>query len=119
MSALRMRLRAAARLTAGIAVTVALGVSIGGCGASSIALDPVARAAAATSGAGGAHTALTAQVEAGSLPAPFTMSGRGFFNYHTREGMLTLQLSGLPESAGTSLPAGPLRMEEIFKSSTI
>jgi len=58
-------------------------------------------------------------VDAAGLAAPFTMSGTGFFNYRSREGMLSLQMSGLPASAATALPAGPLEMEELFKSSAI
>jgi len=91
-----------------------------GCGNSgSVALDPVAQAADVTSNAGGAHMSLTAQVSAGSLPATFTMSGEGFFNYKSREGALSLDMSGLPAAASTSAPSGKLRMEEIFKSSTV
>jgi hypothetical protein len=120
MSGPRMRLRSAAGPVAPIAVAFALALSIGGCGSSGVvALDPVARAADATSRVGGAHIAITAQVEAAALSTPFTMSGGGFFNYRTHEGMLSLQMSGLPGAAATTLPPGPLQMEEIFKSSTI
>ena len=118
MSGPRMRLRSAACPLAPIAVAFAL--SIGGCGGSGVAaLDPVARAADATSHVGGAHIAITAQVQAAALSTPFTMSGGGFFNYRTREGVLSLQMSGLPGATATTLPPGPLQMEEIFKSSTI
>jgi hypothetical protein len=101
-------------------VAFALVLPISGCGSSGVAaLDPVARAADATSHVGGARIAITAQVEAAALPTPFTMTGGGFFNYRTREGVLSLQMSGLPGAAATTLPPGPLQMEEIFKSSTI
>ena len=103
-----------------VAVAAALVLSTSGCGTSGVlALDPVARAAQATSHVGGAHIALIARVDAAGLAAPFTMSGTGFFNYRSREGMLSLQMSGLPASAATALPAGPLEMEELFKSSAI
>jgi hypothetical protein len=115
-----MRLRSTAGPLAPIAAAIALALSIGGCGSSGVlALDPVARAAEETSHVGGAHIAITAQVEAAALSTPFTMNGGGFFNYRTHEGVLSLQLSGLPGAAATTLPPGPLQMEEIFKSSTI
>lgn len=94
---------------------VALGAS--GCGSSSATLDPVANAAEVTSHVGGAHLALAMQMSASGLPSTINASGEGFFNYATREGRLSLDLSGLPASA--ALPSGPLHMEEIFKSSTI
>jgi hypothetical protein len=103
-----------------VAIAIALVLSIGGCGSSGVvALDPVARAADATSHVGGAHIAFTAQVEAAALPSPFTMNGGGFFNYRTHEGLLSLQMSGLPGAAAATLPPGGLQMEEIFKPSTI
>ena len=120
MSGSRMRLRSAAGPLAPIAVAFALVLSISGCGSSGVAaLDPVARAAHMRGRIGGARIAITAQVEAAALSTPFTMSGGGFFNYRTREGVLSLQMSGLPGAAATTLPPGPLQMEEIFKSSTI
>jgi hypothetical protein len=87
-----------------------------GCGSSGVALDPVAQAAEVTSHAGGAHMSLAAQIDAGGLSV--TMSGEGFFNYMAQEGMLTLSVSGLPAAAGAPAP-GSLRMQELFKSSTV
>src|SRR5262249_54025748 len=102
------------------AVAFALVLSIAGCGSSGVvALDPVARAADATSHAGGAHIAVTAQVQAAALSTPFKITGGGFFHYSTHEGRLSLQMAGLPGAAATTRPPGPLQMEEIFKSSTI
>jgi hypothetical protein len=100
------------------AATLALALASGGCGSSGVTLDPVAQAADATSQAGGAHVALVAKVSATGLSSPFTMSGEGFFNYTTREGMLTLELSGLPALGAASL-AGGLHIQEMFKASTI
>src|ERR1700694_3586689 len=102
-----------------IGSAIALALYGSGCGASGTAIDPVAQAAEVTSHAGGAHIAVSIQVSAAGLPAPFTMSGQGFFNYDTQEGMLTLDASGVPASVSENLPAGPRRIEEIFKSSTI
>jgi hypothetical protein len=102
-----------------VLVAIALAMMASGCGSSaSVALDPVAQAADVTSNAGGAHMSLTAQVSNGALPAPITISGEGFFNYKSREGALSLDMSGLPAAALAST-SGPLRLEEIFKSSTI
>jgi hypothetical protein len=109
----------AMRLLAGVASAIALALYGSGCGASATAIDPVAQAAEVTSHAGGAHIAVSIQVSAAGLPTPLTMSGQGFFNYATQEGMLTLDATGVPASVSASLPAGPLRIEEIFKSSTI
>jgi hypothetical protein len=114
-----MSLHVATRLVTGLAATIALALSASGCGSSSVALDPVAQAADVTSHVGGAHMALTAQVSAGALAAPLTMSGEGFFNYQTQEGTLSLDISGLPAAAAASLSSGSLRIEEIFKSSAI
>ncbi|TMK95668.1 MAG: hypothetical protein E6G34_14100 [Actinobacteria bacterium] len=110
----------ARRATAALAVLAAACVAAlcaSGCGSSSATLDPVASAAEVTSHVGGAHLALSMQVSASGLPSTISASGEGFFNYATHEGMLSLDLSGLPASA--ALPSGPLRIEEIFKSATI
>jgi hypothetical protein len=114
-----MRLRAATALMPGFLIAIVLAVSTSGCGGSTTAaLDPVAQAADVTSNAGGAHMSLTAQVSAAVLPATLTISGEGTFNYRTREGELTLDMSGLP-AAALAGSSGPLRMEELFKSSTL
>jgi hypothetical protein len=115
----RMRLPVATRLLPGLAAAIALALSASGCGASSATLDPVAQAAEATSHAGGAHMALSAQVSAPGLSAPLTLSGEGIFNYVTREGSMSLDLSGLPGAAAGSLPSGGARLNEIFKSSAV
>lgn len=114
-----MRLRVGIRLIAMLAATAALAVASSGCGSTSTVLDPVAQAAEETSNAGGAHMTLSVQVSANALPSPFTMSGTGFFNYRTHEGMLSFDLAGLPAAATANLPGGTLHMEELFKSSTV
>ena len=115
----KMRVRLATGLIPGLAAALALALSTSGCGSSSVVLDPVAQAADVTSHVGGAHMALTMRMSAPGLSAPFTISGGGFFNYNTREGALALDMSGLPTGAAASLPSGPLRIEEILKSSVI
>ncbi|MFI4977594.1 MAG: hypothetical protein ACHP93_02410 [Solirubrobacterales bacterium] len=114
-----MRVHAGVRLTLALAASIALAVCSSGCGSSSAVLDPVAQAADATSLVGGAHMAFEVQVSAAALPAPFTVSGEGFFNYKTREGSLSLDMTGLPSTTATSLPSGSLQMEELFTSSAI
>jgi hypothetical protein len=114
----RMPLRLLTGLIAGVAAALALALTTSGCGSSSVAVDPVAQAAEATSHAGGAHMALAMQITAAGLPAPVSVSGEGLFNYKTREGTFSLQMSGLPTSAPAGA-GGPLRIEEIFKSSTL
>jgi hypothetical protein len=114
-----MRPHRAITLVPAVAAAIALALYGSGCGASGTALDPVAQAADTTSHAGGAHIAVSIQVSGAGLAQPLTMNGQGFFNYHRQEGTLALEASGLPESAAATLPPGPLRIEEIFKSSTI
>jgi hypothetical protein len=105
------------RLLPLLAAALALALYGGGCGSSATALDPVAQAAQTTSQAGGAHIALSIQVSATGLPGAFAVNGEGFFNYHTQEGVLSLDTNGASPSA--ALPTGPLRIEEIFKSGAV
>jgi hypothetical protein len=114
-----MRVHAGVRLTLALAAVIALAVWSSGCGSSSTVLDPVAQAADRTALVGGAHMALEAQVSAAALPTPLTISGAGFFNYKTREGSLSLDMTGLPTTTETSLPSGSLHMEELFTSGAI
>jgi hypothetical protein len=71
-----------------------------------------------TSKSGGVHMALAAQISGSPLPGPITLAGQGFFNYNSREGKFSLAMSGLPASPATS-PDGTVRMEEVFRSSTV
>ena len=112
-----MRTAALTRLLCGAAAASALALSAVGCGGSKATLDPVAEAATVTSHLGGAHLSLKAQITADGLAGPINLDGRGFFNYKTQEGSLTLDMSGLPASATQSLGSGSLRTEELFKSS--
>ena len=114
-----MRVHVGARLVPALAAAVALAASGSGCGSTSAVLDPVAQAADATAQVGGAHLALAIEVSAGVLPAPLTISGVGFFNYKTREGMLSMDMAGVPDTSGTNLPSGSVHMEELFSSSTV
>jgi hypothetical protein len=112
-----MPLTAAKRALPSLIALLVFAASGSGCGSSGVALDPVAQAAEVTSHVGGVHLALNIQLTVSGQPAPFTMSGSGFFNYRTHEGSLALDLSGLPSSAaGTELPGGTLHMEELLKS---
>jgi len=111
-----MRLRV---LITTVIASLALAVALSGCGGSSgvVVAGPLARAAYITSSVKGAHMQLTAKVEAGSLlPQPITMSGAGYFNFAGREGTLSMQMTGLPESA---LGSGTLTMQEILKGSDV
>ena len=116
----RMRLRAGTAVIAAAIAAMALALSTSGCGGSSaVTLEPVAQAADVTSKAGGVHMSLTAHVSAPALPAQITMSGHGFFNYKSREGTFSLEMSGLPSSAAGVTHAGRLQMDEIYRASTV
>src|SRR3954466_14758211 len=91
-------MRAHSSLAATLAA-IAVVVGLGGCATSAVSVDPLARAAKATAH-GGVHMQLSARIEAASLPDGMTMSGKGFFNYTTREGDISLTLEGLPAEAG-------------------
>jgi hypothetical protein len=114
-----MRVHVGVRLIPALAAAAVIAVSSSGCGSTSAVLDPVAQAADATSLVGGAHMAIAMQVSAGTLPAPLTISGEGFFNYKTHEGTLSMDMTGVPSTSGTNLPSGSLHMEELFKSSAV
>lgn len=113
-------MRAVTAVIAWSLTAMALTVSTSGCGGSTSAtLDPVAQAADTTSKVGGVHMSLTARLSASVLPSQFTVGGQGFFNYKSREGAFSLEMSGLPASLAAISPAGRLRMDEIFKGSTL
>jgi hypothetical protein len=114
-----MRARVAIRLLWSALAAAAVALSAAGCGGTSATIDPFAQAAGVTSHLGGAHIAVNAQIGGGPLPQPFTLNGGGFYNYGTREGSITMDLSGLPASATAALGSGPLRIEELFKGTTI
>ncbi|HMC72147.1 MAG TPA: hypothetical protein VKJ07_23515, partial [Mycobacteriales bacterium] len=110
----------ASRALTGALLALALALSLGACGSSgndtssvSVA-GPLASAADATAQTRGAHVALSARIEGVSGRSAITMTGSGFFNYAGREGMLTLNLSGLPVSAATSSTTS---IQEIYKGS--
>jgi hypothetical protein len=104
------------RLLAGSLAGLAIALCTSGCG-SSATLDPVAKAADATSHLGGVHMSLSMQLNGIGASGPVTVSGQGSFNYKTQEGTLSLDMSGLPANA--SVPTGALHMQELFKSSAI
>jgi hypothetical protein len=109
----RLRCALAALVGAG-----ALAAAVSGCGSSGVTLDPVAQAASTTFAAGGVHMQVAIQVSSSSLPAPVVGTGQGVFNYKTREGTFTLQMTGLPASAGSATP-GSTQIEELMKPSAL
>jgi hypothetical protein len=90
-----------------------------GCGSTSATLDPVAQAAEVTSASGGVHMRMNMHLTIPGLGSPVSATGQGFFNYKTHEGKLALDMEGLPSSATAVLGGGPLRVEELIKSTTI
>src|SRR3954469_1961606 len=100
---------------AAIAAAAAAALGLSGCATSAVTVDPLARAATATAH-GGVHMQLSAHVQAASLPEGMTMSGKGFFNYSTREGDISLTLEGLPPEAGIGSSAV---VHELYKGSQL
>jgi hypothetical protein len=84
-----------------------------GCGASST-VDPVAQAASATTQAGGARMALVVRLAGAGAPAGLTVTASGFFNTSSRDGSMSMDVSGLPASAARSLAAGT-HVDMVFK----
>ena len=93
-------------------VAIATALPISGCGSSTVATGPLARAADITTAAGGAQMAMKLDIGTGAS-SPLTMTGNGRFNFKSFEGTMSLEMSGLPESEGT--PGGSLNMTEIVK----
>jgi hypothetical protein len=99
--------------------TGALASALGGCGASSATLDPVAQAAEVTSATGGVQMRLEMSLSIPGLGSPVTATGHGYFNYKAHEGELAIDMNGLPSSATEGLGGGPVHVEELMKSTTI
>jgi hypothetical protein len=93
-------------------------LAAGGCGTSAT-LDPVAKAADATTHARGAQVAFSGSIGAPGLGFSFTLSGHGQFNFGAHEGSLALAISGLPPSAQAKLGTSSLEMNELFKSGSV
>lgn len=100
------------RLAVAACVAIATALPISGCGSSTVATGPLARAADITTAAGGAQMAMKLEIGTGAS-SPLTMTGNGRFNFKSFEGTMSLEMSGLPESEGT--PGGSLNMTEIVK----
>jgi len=106
-------------LAAVASVTVALAGS--GCG-SSATLDPVAQAAQTTARSGGFHMEFSGHLSVPGLAKPVVLGGTGFFNPASREGSMTITISGIPGELGGGVAGesggGSLSMHELFKAST-
>src|ERR1700738_2080480 len=105
------------RALIGALLALALVLALGACGSSSGSSSasvsgPLADAAKVTSQTRGAHLALSARIDGASAQSPVTVTGSGFFNYAGHEGMLTINLAGLPAGAASRSSA---RIEEIYK----
>ena len=86
-------------------------IAAAGCGAASIenAVDPVAKAAAVTAGAGGVQFALHGTVSAGGQSIP--LDGSGVYDQASREASMTV---------GVTVPgAGSMKMDELVTGSTL
>ncbi len=90
-SRISARVAAATWATGAVAVVTALG----GCGAASTTVDPVAQAAQTTQRLPGARLALTTTVSGGGVRQPVTIAGSGFASSRTHEGQLDFDFSML------------------------
>jgi hypothetical protein len=63
--------------------------------------------------------AMAAQVSAPGLSSPVTISGEGFFNYRAREGMMSLEMSGLPAGGSTAGSPSSSHVEELIKPAAL
>ncbi len=106
MRGVRIATRAQKSL-AGLAVLAALGTGAGalsGCGTSAT-LDPIARAAEASSQQEGAQFSLIVRLSSPMLPgAGFAITAHGSVDERKRTGELTMDLSGIP--GASALPGG-------------
>src|SRR5207247_406488 len=80
-----VKARLATSLLSASAAAAALAVSTSGCGSTSATLDPVARAAEATTHAGGARVSITGSVTSSSFGMALTLKGDGAFNFGAHE----------------------------------
>jgi hypothetical protein len=110
--------RAFAALLA-LAGLLASSVVLSGCGASAT-LDPVARAAEVSSQQTGIHFTLSVRFSASALPTSnAAIEASGYVNERERSGEMTMSLSGLPASAGSTSLGGLEHMHMIFRYPTV
>jgi hypothetical protein len=113
-----MRIRSAVSIVAVLGALVAIVAVLLGSSPAGKALDPVARAADATTHAGGAQMSMTGSISLAGA-GPITFSGGGDFNFSAGEGRVSLTMAGLPASAETTLNGESLTMTELFKGGSL
>jgi hypothetical protein len=103
------------------AAAVAGAVAIAGCGSSTVSavsgvVDPVAKAATVSNGAGGYKMDFTMSIQSAQLPSGLTAHGTGTFDTTTRTGSISMAMSipGLSQLLGSST----LQMQELLNGST-
>lgn len=103
-----MSLPAALKSLLTIALAAAAAALASGCGAGSAGavLDPVARAAETTTGAGGARIAMQMRITVAGVPQQITIDAGGRLTFKSREGEISLQMNGLPGAAAGGLGEG-------------
>jgi hypothetical protein len=111
------------------ATAVALGVAgvvaallVSGCGSSSVTgiIDPVAKAATASTAAPGYRMTMTMQMTSPALPAPLTASGSGSFDVRDRAGAFTMSMRfpNLPQLKQV-LGSDSMQIKEVLKGLTV
>lgn len=95
-------------------------IAASGCSSAGTAtLDPVAQAAEVTTHSGGAHIALSIQMNLGSLGGSLDIVGNGDLNFETGEGEVFCTLSGFGALAQSPIGANGTEMTEVYKDQNI
>jgi hypothetical protein len=113
-----MRIRSAVGIVAALGVLATIIAVLLGSSPAGRTLDPVAKAADATTHAGGAQMSMTGSISLAGA-GPITFSGGGDFNFSAGEGRVALTMTGLPASAEAALHGESLTMTELFKAGSL
>jgi hypothetical protein len=112
----RIRTYGAAVVTAGAIAAAA--ITIGGCGAAST-IDPVAKAAAISTGTPGYQMKFALAFTSPQLPAALTMTGNGAIDARDRIGQVNFAMNvGNNQALTKAFGGSTVRFEELFKGTT-
>jgi hypothetical protein len=102
-----------------VPAAAAVAIAVSGCGSGgSVAGDPVAKAAAATTSAHGSRLAMDMTMSTAALPQPIHMTANGVMDPVTKQGRIVVDMSDLAGVAGGSIKASQLKATEILDGTT-